>query len=229
MKTKFADVQVRIPNLEGDAVAETHTISVPVTVDPHTGEELLTEEAVELIETTKARYMGLLLPAEIKALRQRLQLTQKQMSELLQAGEKSYTRWESGNARPSRMVNLLLRLLYEGKVSVEALRSVGRPRSAACEIRLETVGDCWQKAIAAMEEKWQSSSAEGLSNLIRLVRHNYAVQRCWDDFLAPPNQPGAGLISVKRNKSDYYLQKNSTEYRSKFGVCDPDEAIPTSA
>jgi putative zinc finger/helix-turn-helix YgiT family protein len=142
METKLAEVQVRIPNLEGDAVAETHTIKVPVRIDPQTGEELLTEEAVELIETTKARYMGLLLPDEIKALRRRFGLTQKQMAELLQAGEKSYTRWENGNARPSRMVNLLLRLLYMRKVSVEGLRSVGRPRSAAREIKLQTVGDC---------------------------------------------------------------------------------------
>lgn len=140
MKTKFAEVQVRIPNLEGDAVAETHTIHVPIRVDPHTGEELLTEEAVQMIESTKARYMGLLLADEIKALRRRLGLTQRQMSELLQAGEKSYTRWETGSARPSRMVNLLLRLLFEGKVSVETLRNVGRPRSAARDTTLETVG-----------------------------------------------------------------------------------------
>jgi DNA-binding transcriptional regulator YiaG len=135
MGTKFAEVQVRIPNLEGDAVAETHTIRVPVTIDPSTGEELLTEEAVEMIETTKARYMGLLLPEEIKSLRQRLGLTQKRMSELLQSGEKSYTRWETGAGRPSRMVNLLLRLLYEGKLSVEALHNVGRPRTKVSKLK----------------------------------------------------------------------------------------------
>ena len=125
---KYAEVQVRIPNLEGDGIAEVHTISVPVTLDPDTGEELLTEEAVEMIDNTKARYMGLLLPREIKALRQRLELTQKQMSELLQAGEKSYTRWESGKARPSRMVNLLLRALYDGELTPDQLLRIGGPR-----------------------------------------------------------------------------------------------------
>ena len=44
------------------------------------------------------------------------------MSRLLQAGEKSYTRWESGSARPSRMVNVLLRLLDDGDITVETLR-----------------------------------------------------------------------------------------------------------
>jgi len=120
---KHAKYNVRIPNLDGDAVAETVPITVPVTLDPVTGEELLTEEAIELIETTKARHMGLLLPGEIKELRERLALTQSEMSELIQAGEKSYTRWESGRARPSRMVNVLLRLLYEGKVSASDLAS----------------------------------------------------------------------------------------------------------
>ena len=121
---RLVDFEVYIPNLEGDAVQETVTIRVPVTIDPDTGEELITREGLELIEETKARYMGLLLPSEIKAMRQTLNLTQKQMSEYLQAGEKSYTRWETGKARPSRMVNVLLRLIYSRKVSLEELRSV---------------------------------------------------------------------------------------------------------
>lgn len=138
----YVDVQVRIPNLEGDEVAEIHTVKVPVTLDPHTGEELLTPEAIELIETTKARYMGLLLPGEIREMRERLGLTQKQISTLLQAGEKSYTRWESGRSRPSRMVNVLLRLLYEGKLFVCDLISqqeqgINWREKVVCQPRME--------------------------------------------------------------------------------------------
>lgn len=117
------DQEVLIPNLEGDGIAETITVKIPVYRDLDTGEEMLTERAFEILEAAKARHMGLLLPDQIKALRQRLGLTQKEMSRLLQAGEKSYTRWETGRARPSRMVNLLLRLLNDGEVSVQALRS----------------------------------------------------------------------------------------------------------
>ncbi|HEX3624305.1 MAG TPA: type II toxin-antitoxin system MqsA family antitoxin [Verrucomicrobiae bacterium] len=125
--TKYADVNVRIPNLDGDAIAEMHTVRVPVAVDPHTGEEILTEEAVGIIETTKARYMGLLLPAEMKKMREQLGLTQRRISELVQSGEKSWTRWESGKARPSRMVNVLLRLMYEGKVFITDLVAQRKP------------------------------------------------------------------------------------------------------
>ena len=128
--TRSAEVTIRIPNLNQDGIAETHILKVPVTLDPHTGEEMLTEEAIDIIETAKARYMGLLQPSEIKKLRERLGLTQKQISALLQSGEKSWTRWETGKARPSRMVNVLLRLIYEGKVLASdliALRKADRP------------------------------------------------------------------------------------------------------
>lgn len=119
--TKQTEFKVYIPNLEGDEVAETVPIQVTISVDPLTGEEFLTAESIQLIEDTKLRYMGLLSPQEIKEMRVRLKLKQKRMSELLQAGEKSYTRWESGRSRPSRMVNVLLRLIYEGKVFISDL------------------------------------------------------------------------------------------------------------
>ena len=120
---KYVETQVHIPNLEGDAIAEVVTVKIPVTTDPDSGEEMLTPEAVELIEDTKARHMGLMVPEEIKELRQRLSLTQREISELLQAGDKSFTRWETGHGRPSRMVNVILRALYDGKLTVEYLRS----------------------------------------------------------------------------------------------------------
>ena len=118
---KQTTVPVSIPSLDGDEIAETHYLQVPVRIDPHTGEEMLTEEAIQLIEDAKARYMGLLLAGEIREMRKRVGLTQRRISELFQAGEKSWTRWESGRARPSRMVNVLLRLVYEGKVFISDL------------------------------------------------------------------------------------------------------------
>lgn len=120
---KYVETPVNIPNLDGDGIAEVITIKIPVTIDQQSGEEMLTAEAVELIENTKARHMGLMLPSALKALRHRLGLTQREISELLQAGEKSYTRWESGWSRPSRMVNVILRALHDGKLTVEYLRS----------------------------------------------------------------------------------------------------------
>jgi len=99
---KMRPFDVHIPNLDGDGIAETIRIEVPVCVDAESGEEILTPDAHELIEKTKARRMGVMLPDEIRELRQRLNLTQEQISALLQVGAKTYTRWESGRARPSR-------------------------------------------------------------------------------------------------------------------------------
>src|SRR5207247_4081080 len=105
---KMRPFDVQIPNLDGDGIAETIRIDVPVHIDPESGEEILTAAAHELIEKTKARRMGLMLADEIRQLRERFSLTQEQISDLVQIGAKTYTRWESGRARPSRSLNLLL-------------------------------------------------------------------------------------------------------------------------
>ncbi len=121
---EFTDFPVQIPAVDGNGVVETVTIKVPVERDTATGELLLTPEALELIEATQARYMGLLTPEEIKSLREQLGLTQREIAELLQAGEKSYTRWESGRARPSRIVNVLLSALRDGLITLPYLREL---------------------------------------------------------------------------------------------------------
>jgi DNA-binding transcriptional regulator YiaG len=119
---------VRIPNLEGDGIAETIRIDVPVRIDPETGQEILTPEALDLIEKTKARRLGLMSPDEIRELRERLALTQEEMSELLQIGAKSYTRWEAGRARVSRSMNVILCALRDGAITIEYLRCLREGR-----------------------------------------------------------------------------------------------------
>lgn len=113
---------VHIPNLEGDGASEIVRIDIPVRIDPQSGEEILTPEAHELIERTKLRCMGLMSAEELRELRERLNLTQEEMSDLLQIGAKTYTRWESGRARLSRSMNVLLSALRDGVVTVEYLR-----------------------------------------------------------------------------------------------------------
>lgn len=122
-KREQVEVPVHIPTLDGKAIAETIMVKVTGMRDAKTGELFLDGEALELLDKAKARYMGLLLPEEIKALRQRLNLTQKEMSDLLQIGEKTYTRWESEHSRPSQVLNLLLRALRDGRLDVAYLRS----------------------------------------------------------------------------------------------------------
>lgn len=126
-QTKRIKVPVRIPTLDGNAVAETVMVEVTCTIDPVTGEELLSGPALEKLDQAKARYMGLLLPQEIRRLREIEGVTQKEMSEILQIGEKTFTRWERGRERPSRSLNLLLRSLADGKINAAYLRSLRGP------------------------------------------------------------------------------------------------------
>ncbi|HTI70749.1 MAG TPA: helix-turn-helix domain-containing protein [Candidatus Limnocylindria bacterium] len=115
---------VHIPNVEGDAIAETVPLEVQFFIDSDTGMEVLTPDSLELIERTKTRRLGLILPEELKALRERLELTQEDISELLQIGAKTYTRWEAGRARPSRSMNVMLCALRDGVLTLEYLRAL---------------------------------------------------------------------------------------------------------
>ena len=120
-------VPVRIPALDGRGISETIEVEVAAYQNPKDGEIYLDGDALEVLDNTKARFMGLLLPESIRDLRERLELTQKQISDLLQIGEKTWTRWETGRERPSRSMNLLLQAFYDGKVDMNYLRIMRDP------------------------------------------------------------------------------------------------------
>lgn len=61
-RTELVDFKVEIPNVNRTKIVETITIQVPVQRDTVTGEEILMPEALDLIENTQARHMGILLP-----------------------------------------------------------------------------------------------------------------------------------------------------------------------
>jgi DNA-binding transcriptional regulator YiaG len=118
--------EVLIPTLDGKAVAETIKVKVPAWRDPKDGEVYLDGDALELLDRAKARHLGLLTPEQIKQLRLRLGLTQKQISELLQIGQKTWTRWETGRERPSRVINVLLWALNDGRIDAAYLHDLAR-------------------------------------------------------------------------------------------------------
>jgi DNA-binding transcriptional regulator YiaG len=140
--TELIDFDVQIPNLDGDGIAEVHSIKVPARKSA-SGNWILTNEALEKIEQTQARYMGLMTPPEIKELRKRIQFTQRQMSELIQAGEKSYTRWETGRVRLSRLVNIILCAIRDGFLPLTYLQT------------LYEEGSDWYKKVLAYEAQTQ--------------------------------------------------------------------------
>jgi DNA-binding transcriptional regulator YiaG len=98
--------------------------TIEVEVYENFGEEFVTAASSELIERTRARHMGVLHGKDIRDLRKRLGLTQNQLSALLDCGEKSLSRWESGRGLPSGIVNKLLRLLDEGFLSPASLAAI---------------------------------------------------------------------------------------------------------
>jgi len=116
---------VAIPTPDGRRVAERITVNVPMRWDPELGKWLLDSDAMETLEAAKSRHMGLMLPTELRALRERLGMTQNEIAALLRIGAKSWTRWETGLQRPSQSINLLLKLLDEGIVSPQQLQQIG--------------------------------------------------------------------------------------------------------
>lgn len=120
-------VPVKIPTQDGNGIAETIEVEVTAYQNPADGEIYLDGDALEVLDNVKARHMGLILPDGIKELRERLDLTQKEISGLLQIGEKTWTRWETGRERPSRSMNLLLQAVYDGKIDTNYLQIMRDP------------------------------------------------------------------------------------------------------
>lgn len=74
---------------------------------------------------------GLLTPAEIKALRKRIGLTQPQLEQLLGAGLKTVTRWEKGTVIQNGATDTLLRLIQDVP---EALQYLLRSRAVVPKV-----------------------------------------------------------------------------------------------
>ncbi len=161
---------VKIPNTNGDGFSETIEVEVDAWKDLD-GEIIIEGEVKAQLESIKARRMGLMSPDEIKELRAELGLTQKRLSELLQIGEKSWTRWETGRERPSRSINVLLCALRDERIDeeyLESLRTGTKPPAqvwsgairqfrtyASAEVQ---PADIWVTSLAALsktrEEDW---------------------------------------------------------------------------
>lgn len=110
-RIELRDYEVTVPTMDGQNIACKVALKVPMEWDDTIDDWLLTPEAMLEIENTKARHMGLLLPDEIRALREQLNKTQAEMAELLDIGDKTWTLWENGIRRPSQSLNKLLKAL----------------------------------------------------------------------------------------------------------------------
>jgi transcriptional regulator with XRE-family HTH domain len=72
-------------------------------------------------------------------MRERLKLSQKQLTALLQCGEKMLSHWENGHGHPTGLSNTILRLLDEGFIAPASLEAVQGSRTPlASERYLQT-------------------------------------------------------------------------------------------
>jgi DNA-binding transcriptional regulator YiaG len=115
---------VRIPPTLPGGASRTVTVKVPAMRDPKDGEIYFGVEAAATLDRAKARHLGVLAPRDLAELRQRLGLTQREIAALLQIGEKTWSRWETGREIVSRSLNVLLRAVHEGHVSLTWLRAL---------------------------------------------------------------------------------------------------------
>ncbi len=147
MKTKKQTFEVPIPNLDHTGIAERVRVSVPVCFDESSNEWVLTEEAHQIIDDTKARHLGLVLPAQMKELRERLGFSQSAMGRLLQIGEKSWSRWESGKHRPTRCLSVLILALYDGEVPLNYLLNRAGMKTIGTTLRNEG----WERKVVPFD------------------------------------------------------------------------------
>lgn len=120
---------IPIPGRDGKTIVKHIEVEVPAWRDPASGEVYLDSRATALMDQAKARHMGILLPDQLRRLRESLDLTQEEICELLQLGGRTWSRWENGRERPSRSINVLLCALFDGKIDLSYLRSLVQPES----------------------------------------------------------------------------------------------------
>jgi len=98
------------------------------------GEAILSPEIEDAIDREHYRRKGLLTPDDIKAIRERTGLSQKEMAERLGVGEKTYTRWENGYSMHNKSNDNMIRLFDRSPEvfeEIEAPRDPERRRAVA--------------------------------------------------------------------------------------------------
>ncbi len=90
---------------EGASQQESHFENAVWERCAYCGEDYLPDELVERIEQQRYVIDGLLTPAEIKAIRERLGLTPLALAQRLRVEEKTYSSWENGLWIQSRLMD----------------------------------------------------------------------------------------------------------------------------
>lgn len=100
--------------------------------DYYTGEQ--SRESMRKVVSARRQYENLLSSEEIRKIRQSLQLTQRELENVLGVGEKTVARWENGTSVQSKALDDVLRLI---RLDPDNLRLLVRVRDVASWERIE--------------------------------------------------------------------------------------------
>jgi putative zinc finger/helix-turn-helix YgiT family protein len=99
-----------------------HAKDVPIEACRHCGKIFVNKDSLRVRHEHVCKTLGLLTPAEIKAIRQRHRLSQAEFAEITGLSEASISRWERGRLLQNRGHNTYLRNLKKDPELVEKLR-----------------------------------------------------------------------------------------------------------
>jgi putative zinc finger/helix-turn-helix YgiT family protein len=108
----------------GEEKVKVRAENVPVEKCDKCGAVMSGPAAAKVRHEAICRAVGLLTPAEIKAIRERLGSTQAEFARLTGIGEATVSRWERGRVLPNRAMDRYLRLLDAYPEAVRALRRI---------------------------------------------------------------------------------------------------------
>ncbi len=148
--------------------------AVPVLVCPACGETLYGPEAAVVRHQAICRALGLLSPAEIKALRERLGPDQEDFARLTGIGVATLSRWERGRLLQTRALDRYLRLLGALPQAAQVLRTLQRPEQATGPFHLPPAEEATARARAARFRLVRNPVAEFMQDTAAPETHSPA-------------------------------------------------------
>jgi putative zinc finger/helix-turn-helix YgiT family protein len=123
--------------------------AVPVLACPACGETLYGPEAATVRHQAICRALGLLSPAEIKALRERLGPDQEDFARLTGIGVATLSRWERGRLLQTRALDRYLRLLDALPQAARFLATLQKPAQESTAFHPSPAAEAEARARAA--------------------------------------------------------------------------------
>lgn len=110
---------------ESGETVSVEATGVPIEVCPNCKETYLGPAAAKVEHGAVCQALGLLSPAEIRALRENLGMTQSELAKVTGIGEATISRWERGRLLQNKAMDRLMRLLGHNDDNLQFLRRLG--------------------------------------------------------------------------------------------------------